>query len=163
MSTVIKPFINDLVNEIEIAFAIPLHLKGFTVFDPEKLPRSVSNLDEYGQESLELLLEFYGNNYSTPNNTFPAIVDIEAVNIQFKAFNFFVLKSRIDWEEKQSGDLVNAEQRLMSCQVRLQALKEIMSERKKKDLEKTIANVEEEVTVYKQIKITLFKSCYHHG
>lgn len=38
-SSFIKPMISDLITEINLAFDVPEHLKGFAILDPQKLQK----------------------------------------------------------------------------------------------------------------------------
>ena len=57
----VRPVIADLVTEINLAFDIPQHLKGFAVLDPQTVPEDVALLDAYGKEDIECLAAYYGS------------------------------------------------------------------------------------------------------
>ena len=48
-----------LIKEIQEAFTIPEHLKGFAVFNPEALPQTPSDLDDYNNYLIAILASFY--------------------------------------------------------------------------------------------------------
>ena len=53
-------------------------MKGFTAFDPLKLPRSRDELDTFGEDLIEMLCQFYGQSYKISANGgeyFPKVVD----------------------------------------------------------------------------------------
>ena len=54
-ATTVKPFIEALVKEIEEAFQIPEHLKGFTAIDPLSFPSDAANLQDFGKEGINSL------------------------------------------------------------------------------------------------------------
>ena len=141
---VIKPFIKDLITELEKAFEIPAHLKGFSALDPLLIPRDVPSLETYGIESIESLAEFYGSNCVLPNDTHPPIVDSESIKYQFKVFKTFVLKQRLHYENKHSQLLLTAKNKLSVYKTELSTLD---SKRKKLKLEKNIKESEKEVEI----------------
>ena len=47
--TTVRPFIEALVKQIEEAFKIPEHLKGFTAIDPLSFPSDATNLLDFGK------------------------------------------------------------------------------------------------------------------
>ena len=57
---VIKPFISQLIEEIEVAFDIPEHLKGFTAMDPSRMPEKEEDLATYAKDEIASLANFYG-------------------------------------------------------------------------------------------------------
>ena len=64
IENVIQPFTLNLIQEINNAFAIPEHLKGFTAFDPQKLPNNLEDLENYGTALMEELGKCYGLPYT---------------------------------------------------------------------------------------------------
>ena len=125
--TVIKPFIKALIKEIEKAFEIPEHLKGFSVLDPLLIPRDIPTLGTYGIESIESFAVFYGSNCVLPNNTYPPIVDSENLKHQFKVFKTFVIKHRLEWENTQSQLLLTAQQKLSGYKTELDTLDSLLT------------------------------------
>ena len=95
MDDIVKPLISELTEEIKIVFEIPGHLKGFSVFDSESLPRKSSDLGSYGKDSIEILANFYGSPLVNYNNTAPPIISSESLKNQFEIFKVFVLKKRL--------------------------------------------------------------------
>ena len=89
----VQPFLSYLIDEIERAFEIPANLKGFTVLDPCSIPITVAELNEFGDEGINNIADFYGNT----SNQRPSIVDPVSVITQYKAYKIFVLKKKIDW------------------------------------------------------------------
>ena len=98
--TTIKPFLSSLIDEIENAFDIPHHLKGFTVLNPNSIPLTVDELNEFSGDGIEYLPYFY----SRTSNENPAVIDPDALPPQYQAYKIFVLKKRIDYVTKQMAD-----------------------------------------------------------
>ena len=93
INQVIKPFTSDLIQEIEEAFAIPDHLKGFTAFDPQSQPHSRDDLESYGNDLMEELGNFYGAPYVISERDFHTkVIDSESLKVQFTVFKRFALK-----------------------------------------------------------------------
>ena len=55
-----RPFLEKLTNEINLAFVIPDHLKGFTALEPLMVPVDGSELPDYGVSLIQSLAELYG-------------------------------------------------------------------------------------------------------
>ena len=108
----IQPVIRDLLKEIDTAFDVPEHLKGFIAFDPESIPRDASLLEDYGDENISSLSQYYGSPSVTRsgNESFQPIVDKIALVQQYKTFKKFVFTKRIKWETIQQASLVSVQQ-----------------------------------------------------
>ena len=51
--TTIKLFLSSLIEEIENAFNTPHHLKGFMLLDPNSIPSTADELNEFGGDGIE--------------------------------------------------------------------------------------------------------------
>ena len=138
--TTIKLFLSSLIEEIENAFDIPHHLKGFTVLDPNSIPLTVDELNEFGGDGIESLAHFYGRT----SNENPAVIDPDALPPQYQAYKMFVSKKRIDYETKQKADLSKISMRLNGEKSKLATLSNILLKRKKIKIEKSIKTLENE-------------------
>ena len=134
------PFLSSLIQEIENAFDIPHHLKGFTVLDPNSISSTVHELNEFGGDGIESLAHFY----SRTSNENPAVIDPDALPPQYQAYKMFVSKKRIDYETKQKADLSKISMRLNGEKSKLATLSNILSKRKKIKIEKSIKTLENE-------------------
>ena len=131
---------SSLIQEIENAFDIPHHLKGFTVLDPNSIPSTVHELNEFGGDGIESLAHFY----SRTSNENPAVIDPDALPPQYQAYKMFVSKKRIDYETKQKADLSKISMRLNGEKSKLATLSNILLKRKKIKIEKSIKTLENE-------------------
>ena len=84
------------IEEIENAFDIPHHLKGFTVLDPNSIPSALDKLNEFGGDGIESLAHFYDR----ASNQNPAVIDPDPLPPQYQSYKMFVLKKRINYETK---------------------------------------------------------------
>ena len=57
---VAKPFVNDLINNIESRFARQDVASSFSIFDPSKLPSPNSADSVYGEDAINTLIAYYG-------------------------------------------------------------------------------------------------------
>ena len=121
------PFLSSLIQEIENAFDIPHHLKGFTVLDPNSISSTVHELNEFGGDGIESLAHFY----SRTSNENPAVIDPDALPPQYQAYKMFVLKKRIDYETKQIADLSKISMCLNKEKSKPATLSNILLKRKK--------------------------------
>ena len=146
---VIKPFISDLIQEIEQSFEIPSHLKGFSVLDPRNLPNNREELKDYGNDSIVLLSNFYGVSSNIGTGHFHSkIINHESLQIQFKVFKNFAFVEKFEYENKQRKNLedslrekTNLENKLMSLSDLLTSRKQTIIKQQIKTLDKKIAEL----------------------
>ena len=138
----IKPFLNELMKEIDTAFNIPEELKGFTVLDPASFPTDSADLENFGNEYLETLAAFCGKAFSTNGNVVPPILDRNALPLQYKAYKVFVIKDKLQWENKQQAALTKVQQQLHGEKHSRESLKAISSKRKLIQMDKNIKLLE---------------------
>ena len=105
---VIKPFISQLIEEIEVVFDIPEHLKEFTVMDPTRMPEKEEDLATYAKDEIASLANFYGY----PSLCKLQMIDLEKLINQYEGFKKFVFKKKLEWETKHELDLETAKARL---------------------------------------------------
>ena len=55
----IRPFLSILNDKIEKAFSISEQLKGFTSIDPAIFPKEAKDLNDFGEEGILSLADFY--------------------------------------------------------------------------------------------------------
>ena len=125
--TTIKPFLSSLTEEIENAFDIPHHLTVFTVLDPNSIPSTVDELNEFGGDGIESLAHFYGRT----SNENPAVIDPDALPPQYQAYKMFILKKWTDYETKQKANLSKISMRLNGEKSKLATSSNILPKRKK--------------------------------
>jgi len=143
----LKPFLTALIKEINTAFEIPEHLKGFTILDPSTVPTDTELLGDYGDEGIKLLADFYGKESQQNDNAVPAIINGEALKQQFEVFKSYAFKEKLDWETKQTVALATTNQQLLSETNKKESLKSIVSQRKIIKMGKKIKNLEKEIQV----------------
>ena len=131
---------SSLIQEIENAFDIPHHLKGFTVLDPNSIPSTVHELNEFGGDGIESLAHFY----SRTSNENPAVIDPDALPPQYQAYKMFVLKKRINYETKQIADLSKISMCLNKEKSKPATLSNKFLKRKKIKIKKSIKTLENE-------------------
>ena len=90
--TTVKPFIEALVKEIEEAFKIPEHLKGFTAIDLLLFPFDATNLQDFGKEGINSLASFYGQANSDAETVVLPVVNGQALVHQYKGCKVYVMK-----------------------------------------------------------------------
>ena len=105
---VIKPFISQLIEEIEVVFDIPENLKEFTVMDPTRMPEKEEDLATYAKDEIASLANFYGY----PSLCKLQMIDLEKLINQYEGFKKFVFKKKLEWETKHELDLETAKARL---------------------------------------------------
>ncbi|CAB3982735.1 Hypothetical predicted protein [Paramuricea clavata] len=111
-ATTVKPFIEALVKEIEEAFEIPEHLKGFTAIDPLSFPSDAANLQDFGKEGINSLASFYGKANSDVETVVSPVLNGQALVHQYEGYNVYVVKHSCEWETKQNTAIISAEQEL---------------------------------------------------
>ena len=129
ISNVVKPFISDLIQEIRTAFEIPDHLKGFMVFDPQKLPRSRDDIDAYGNDLIEMICKFYGECYEVSGEVHPKVVDRASLLSEFQVYKVFMFKERFEYESKQQNELEKYIRLKESSTRKLETMKDLLSTR----------------------------------
>ena len=139
INDVIKPFLCDLVQEIEQSFAIPNHLKGFTAFDPQNLPYSREDLNEYGNASMDLLGDFYGTPYQIGEGNFHAkVINADSLKIQFNVYKNFAFIETFDYESNQRKRLELELREKDSLEKKLKSLCDLLTIRKQNQIKKQI-------------------------
>ena len=116
---------SSLIEEIENAFDIPHHLKGFMVLDPTSIPSIVDELNEFSGDGIESLAHCYGRT----SNDSPAVIDPDALPPQYQAYKMFILKKQTDYETKQKADLSKISLCLNREKSKLATLSNILSKR----------------------------------
>ena len=163
---VTKPFLSDLIQEIKTAFEIPEHLKGFTVFDPQKLPLTRDELDTFGDDLIELLCQFYGQPYKISvrgEEYLPKLIDGAALKSEFKVFKVFSFKERFRYEMKQREELDRALSRKEKSEKKLATMADLLSTRKQIAERKRVKELEEEIGELRKAQKSIFKSCTSNG
>ena len=92
VSQTIRPFLEALIDEIEIAFNIPEQMRGFASIDPVMIPQKFENSKEFGIDGITALALFYGQATTITGELVPQIVCVDALRIQHKTFKLFNLK-----------------------------------------------------------------------
>ena len=110
--TTVKPFIEALVKEIEEAFKIPEHLKGFTAIDQLLFPSDSTNRQDFAKEGINSLASFYGQANSDAETVVSPVVNGQALVHQYKGCKVYVMKYRNEWETNQNTAIILAEQKL---------------------------------------------------
>ena len=82
-----QPMIDALVLEIEKAFDLLEHLKGFTCFDPEATPE---NEDGFRSEEINKLAMYYGSPLTSKGESFPPLINGIALEEPFPVYKTFV-------------------------------------------------------------------------
>ena len=148
ISNVAKPFLSDLIQEIKVAFEIPDHLKGFTVFDPQKLPRARDELDTFGEDLIEMLSEVYGHSYKISahgDELLPKIVDRAALVSEFEVFKIFSFKERFRYETKQREVLDQTLRQKEKSEKKLTTMVDLLSTRKQIAEKQRVKELEAEI------------------
>jgi hypothetical protein len=167
-NNVIKPFISDLIQEIERSFEIPSHLKGFTAFDPQNLPIKREDLEEYGNDSMQLLSDFYGVPYEIGEGHFhPKVINAESLKIQFSVFKTFAFVERFEYESKQRKCLEAALRERENLEQKLKSLNDLLTVRKQNSIKQQIKSLDNQIgELRKTQKITfeiVLKRWYDEG
>ena len=166
ISNVAKPFLSDLIQEIKIAFEIPDHLKGFTVFDPQKLPRARDELDTFGEDLIEMLSEFYGHSYKISahgDEHLPKIVDREALVSEFEVFKIFSFKERFRYETKQREVLDQTLRQKEKSEKKLTTMVDLLSTRKQIAEKQRVKELEAEIEELRKAKKLISIFCIPNG
>ena len=141
----IEPFIRDLIEEIENAFDIPEHMKGFTILDPLAIPLNAESLSSFDSEGIASLGEFYGQAVKVKNDIMPPLVDAEALKIQYEVYKVFILKGKLEFENEQRTKLSKAEVKLVNNEKTKSTMSSLLSDRKLLIIEKNIKKLRKEI------------------
>ena len=148
----IKPVLTDLLKEIDGAFDVPEHLKGFVVFDPDSIPRDASRLEKYGDEDIKCLSLYYGSPSVTRDGqeSFAPIVDGKALIEEYKTFKTFLFKKRVKWESLQQSSLASVEQQRHEIQNEIDLLGSLMNATKKLKKNQKLGSLDREIATLKK-------------
>ena len=134
----IKPFISQLIKEIEVAFDILEHLKRFTAMDPSRMPEKEEDLATYAKDEIASLANFY----RYPSLCKLQTIDREKLINQHEGFKKFVFKKKLEWETKHELDLEMTKACLNAEEKRKATLLLMYSKRKITTLDKSIKSFE---------------------
>ena len=130
-----------MIEEIEVAFEIPEHLKGFTAMDPSRMPEKEEELATYAKDDIASLADFY----RYPSLCKPQMIDPEKLINQYEGFKKFVFKKKLEWETKHELNLETAKARLNAEEKRKSTLPSMYSKQQIATLDKSIKSLKTKI------------------
>ena len=110
IESIAAPFINDLKSEIQKAFTIPDHLKGFNCFEPN----TIASQEALKGCEIDSIISYYGQPTFIKGTISPALISPTSFKEQLKAYQVFVLKDRLAYENDLEEQVAVAVQKLNS-------------------------------------------------
>ena len=110
---VLTEFFAAFVKEIIDAFSQLKFWSVFDIFDPRKLPQSVTEISSYGNREIAVLIDHYGKEKASMYNsvTINQVGDIDgaAAIVEWQGFYEYIFKNGKAEEEKFQMNLMNCQ------------------------------------------------------
>lgn len=151
------PMTKALMEEIVVAFRIPEHLAGFSCLDPELMPEEAL-LQEYGNEHITSLAEFYGEPYRVADSTSPPLVDRDALIDEYQIFKTFVSGKRRKFEADAICDLNMQKIKVQSVEKQLRV--QVISKRERIRLTQRDRELKKELEKLESVKVYRFENVF---